>query len=118
MRRAGEACERGGREQSLHGVQVHRVTRDYSASSAPLTAGNLVISGVAGGEHGANGFVAAHDEETGKEVWRFWTVPKPGEPGSETWKGKGIEHGGAPTWFTGTYDAELDTVYWPTGNPS
>ena len=91
--------------------------KNYSASSAPLPAGNLVISGVSGGEHGANGFVAAHDQETGKEVWRFWTVPKPGEPGSETWKGKDIEHGGAPTWFTGSYDPALDLVYWPTGNP-
>ena len=92
--------------------------KNYAASSAPLPAGNLVISGVSGGEHGANGFVAAHDQETGKEVWRFWTVPKPGEPGSETWQGKDIEHGGAPTWFTGSYDAALDLVYWPTGNPS
>jgi alcohol dehydrogenase (cytochrome c) len=92
--------------------------KNYSATSAPLPAGNLVISGVTGGEHGANGFVAAHDQETGKEVWRFWTVPKPGEPGSETWQGKDIEHGGAPTWFTGSYDAELDMVYWPAGNPS
>ena len=92
--------------------------KNYAASSAPLPAGNLVISGVTGGEHGANGFVAAHDQETGKEVWRFWTVPKPGEPGSETWQGKDIEHGGAPTWFTGSYDPELDIVYWPTGNPT
>jgi alcohol dehydrogenase (cytochrome c) len=92
--------------------------QNYAASSAPLPAGNLIISGVSGGEHGANGFVAAHDQETGKEVWRFWTVPKPGEPGSETWKGKDIEHGGAPTWFTGSYDAALDIVYWPTGNPA
>ena len=92
--------------------------KNYSATSAPLPAGNLVISGVTGGEHGANGFVAAHDQETGKEVWRFWTVPKPGTPGSETWQGKDIEHGGAPTWFTGSYDPELDMVYWPTGNPA
>ena len=92
--------------------------KNYAASSAPLPAGNLVISGVSGGEHGANGFVAAHDQATGKEVWRFWTVPKPGEPGSETWQGKDIEHGGAPTWFTGSYDPTLDIVYWPTGNPS
>jgi len=91
--------------------------KNYAASSAPLPAGNLIISGVSGGEHGANGFVAAHDQETGKEVWRFWAVPKPGEPGSETWRGKDIEHGGAPTWFTGSYDAALDLVYWPTGNP-
>ena len=92
--------------------------KNYSATSAPLPAGNLVISGVTGGEHGANGFVAAHDQETGREVWRFWTVPKPGEPGSETWQGKDIEHGGAPTWFTGSYDPDLDMVYWPSGNPS
>ena len=92
--------------------------KNYAASSAPLTAGNLVITGVSGGEHGANGFVAAFDQATGKEVWRFWTVPKPGEPGSETWSGKDIEHGGAPTWFTGSYDPTLDLVYWPTGNPT
>ena len=92
--------------------------KNYAASSAPLTAGDLVISGVAGGEHGANGFVAAHDQATGKEVWRFWTVPKRGQPGSETWQGKDIDHGGAPTWFTGSYDPTLDLVYWPTGNPS
>jgi alcohol dehydrogenase (cytochrome c) len=92
--------------------------KNYAASSAPLTAGDLVISGVSGGEHGANGFVAAHDQATGREVWRFWTVPRPGEPGSETWQGKDIEHGGAPTWFTGSYDPVLDIVYWPTGNPS
>src|SRR5262249_2448618 len=95
------------------------VRSNYFASSAPLTAGNLVISGVAGGEHGANGFVAAHDQETGREVWRFWTVPKPGQPGSETWKGASPpEHRGAATWFTGSYDPDLDLVYWPVGNPS
>ena len=92
--------------------------KNYGASSAPLAAGGLIISGVSGGEHGANGFVTAHDQASGKEVWRFWTVPKRGEPGSETWKGTDIEHGGAPTWFTGSYDAELDLVFWPTGNPA
>jgi alcohol dehydrogenase (cytochrome c) len=92
--------------------------KNYAASSAPLPVGNLVIAGVTGGEHGANGFVAAVDQETGKEVWRFWTVPPPGQPGSETWEGKDIEHGGAPTWFTGSYDPELDMVYWPVGNPA
>jgi alcohol dehydrogenase (cytochrome c) len=92
--------------------------QNYAASSAPLPAGDLVVSGVSGGEHGANGFVAAHDQATGREVWRFWTVPRPGEPGSETWGAKGVDHGGAPTWFTGSYDGRLGLVYWPTGNPS
>ena len=90
---------------------------NYNATSAPLAVNNLVISGTAGGEQGVRGFLAAYDQATGKEVWRFWTVPKPGEPGSETWQGKGIEHGGAVTWFTGTYDPETNTLYWPTGNP-
>ncbi len=89
------------------------VRNNYAASSAPLPAGDLIISGVSGGEHGANGFVAAHDQATGREVWRFATVPRRGEPGSETWQGKDIDHGGAPTWFTGSYDPALDTVYWP-----
>ncbi len=92
--------------------------QNYAATSAPLPAGDLVITGVTGGEQGANGFVAAYDPATGKEVWRFWTVPKPGTPGSETWQGKDIDHGGAPTWFTGSYDPTLDLVYWPTGNPA
>jgi alcohol dehydrogenase (cytochrome c) len=72
---------------------------------------------VSGGDEGNRGFVAAHDIATGKEVWRFWTVPRPGEPGSETWRGTDGAHGCAATWLTGTYDAELKTLYWPTGNP-
>ena len=91
--------------------------QNYNATSAPLVVGDLVVTGTAGGEEGVRGFVAAYDKKTGKEAWRFWTVPKPGERGAETWNGNGIEHGGAVTWFTGTYDAELDTIYWPTGNP-
>ena len=89
---------------------------NYNATSAPLAAGNLVISGTAGGDEGVRGFVAAFDQSTGKEAWRFWTVPQPGEPGSETWQGKGIAHPGGSAWLTGTYDPELGVVYWPTGN--
>lgn len=91
--------------------------QNYNVTSAPLVVGDLVISGTAGGEQGVRGFLAAFDQATGKEVWRFWTVPAPGEPGSETWKGKAIEHPSAVTWLTGTYDPQLDTLYWPTGNP-
>jgi alcohol dehydrogenase (cytochrome c) len=92
--------------------------QNYNATSAPLVVGDLVVSGTAGGEQGVRGFLAAYEQATGTEVWRFWTVPQPGEPGSETWVGPGIAHGGAPTWLTGSYDAELDIVYWTTGNAS
>ncbi|MDC0598605.1 PQQ-binding-like beta-propeller repeat protein [Gammaproteobacteria bacterium] len=92
-------------------------TQNYNGTSAPLVVGDLVVSGHAGGDEGVRGFVAAYDTESGAEVWRRWTVPLRGEPGSETWGGDAIEHGAGATWMTGTYDAELDIVYWPTGNP-
>src|SRR5271163_2109774 len=78
--------------------------QSYFATSAPLPAGDAVITGVGGGEHGANGLVVAFDQSTGKELWRFATVPREGEPGSDTW-GNGAAHGGAPTWFTGSYES-------------
>ena len=90
---------------------------NYGATSAPLVVGNLVVSGISGGDEGVRGFLAAFDRVTGKEAWRFWTVPAPGEPGSETWRGTAWAHGCAATWLTGTWDAELQTLYWPTGNP-
>ena len=90
---------------------------NYNATSAPLIVGDLVVQGTAGGDEGVRGFLAAFDQNTGKEVWRFWTVPAPGEPGSETWQGSDINHPGSVTWFTGSYDPDLNTVYWQTGNP-
>ena len=92
--------------------------QNYNATSAPLIVGDFVVAGTAGGEQGVRGFLAAYDQTTGKEAWRFWTVPKPGEPGAETWKGAGIEQPGGTTWMTGVYDAALGLVYWTTGNPS
>jgi alcohol dehydrogenase (cytochrome c) len=92
--------------------------QNYNATGAPLVVGNLIVTGTSGGDEGVRGFVAAFDQSTGKEAWRFWTAPRAGEPGADTWRGKGIAHPGATTWLTGTYDPELDTVYWPTGNPS
>jgi len=91
--------------------------QNYNGTGAPMIVGNLVISGIAGGDEGARGFVAAYDQATGKEVWRFWAVPARGEPGADTWKGNALDHPGAATWMTGSYDAELDTLYWAVGNP-
>ena len=92
--------------------------QNYNATGAPLAFGNLVVAGTSGGDEGVRGFIAAFDQQSGKEAWRFWTAPAPGERAAETWKGKGIAHPGAAAWLTGTYDPELDTLYWPTGNPS
>lgn len=89
---------------------------NYNSTSAPLVVGDLIITGTAGGEEGVRGFIAAYDQ-FGKQVWRFWTVPAPGEAAAKTWQGKGIEHGGATAWFTGVYDGETGTLFWPTGNP-
>jgi alcohol dehydrogenase (cytochrome c) len=94
---------------------------NYNGTSAPLIAGGLVISGTAGGDEGVRGFVAAYDPQTGKEVWRFWTVPRPGQPGAEevehTWQGANADHRSGATWMTGTYDDSTGLVYWPVGNP-
>jgi PQQ-dependent dehydrogenase (methanol/ethanol family) len=89
----------------------------YSASSAPLVVGDLVISGIAGGDSPIRGFLSAYKATTGQLVWRFWTVPQLGEPGSETWAGNAIATGGGATWLTGSYDVVTDTLYWAVGNP-
>jgi len=77
-----------------------------------------VITGIAGGEYATRGFIDAYDAATGKRLWRFNAIPGPGEPGNETWKGDSWKTGGGATWLTGTYDPELNTVYWPVGNPA
>jgi alcohol dehydrogenase (cytochrome c) len=90
--------------------------QNYNTTGSLLAIENLVVAGTAGGEEGVRGFLAAYDQATGKEVWRFWTVPDKGQPGSETWDGIDIAHGGGPTWLTGSYDPESQTVYWTSGN--
>jgi len=92
---------------------------NYGSTSAPLIVKDMVIAGVSGGDMGLRGFLDAYRADTGERVWRLYTVPKPGEPLSETWEGSALaEHGGGgATWMTGTYDPETDTVFWGTGNP-
>ncbi len=89
----------------------------YGATLAPLIVKDMVIAGVAGGDWGIRGFLDAYDANTGKRVWRHWTVPAAGEPGVETWQGTSYKLGGGGTWFTGSYDASIDTLFWATGNP-
>ena len=89
----------------------------YGGTVAPLVVGDMVIAGVAGADEGIRGFVAAFRADTGALVWRRWTVPRRGEPGIETWKGKEPITGGGSTWLTGSYDPSTDTLYWATGNP-
>jgi alcohol dehydrogenase (cytochrome c) len=89
----------------------------YYSTGAPIIANGVLISGMAGGESTTRGFLDGWDPDTGKKLWRTYTIPAPGEPGSETWpKSDAWMYGGGPTWRSGSYDPELDLVYWGTGN--
>ena len=101
----------------LWDVSMPETAQHYGTTSAPLVVNDLVISGVAGGDEGIRGFIGAWKAATGELAWRFWTVPRPGEPASETWKGNALDAGGGSTWFTGSFDPETGLLYWPTGNP-
>jgi alcohol dehydrogenase (cytochrome c) len=106
---------RTGRE--VWTTKVAENKEGYYMSVAPLVADGKVLVGCSGGEMGIRGFVAAFDPETGKELWKTYTVPAPGEPGSETWpKGDEWKTGGGPIWVTGTYDPETNLTFWGTGN--
>jgi alcohol dehydrogenase (cytochrome c) len=97
-------------------VEYAEKWKHYGATSAPLTVKDEIIVGTSGGDSGVRGFVAAYDALTGKQKWRFWTIPAPGEFGSESWPGKSYLYGGGTTWMPGTYDPALNTVYWTTSN--
>lgn len=88
----------------------------YSMTHAPLIAGGVLITGISGGEYGARGFLNGWDLKTGEKKWHRWTTAGAGEKGADTWKPGMAETGGAPTWLTGTYDPDLNLVYWGTGN--
>lgn len=103
--------------KKLWSVKTGSIKHSVMASSAPLVAGNVVILGVGGGEEGIRGFIDAYYADTGKHAWRFYTIPKRGEPAAKTWVGQALEHGCGATWMTGSYDPELGLVYWGVGNP-
>ncbi len=91
-------------------------TQNYGATSAPLIVNGLVLVGTSGGDDGVRGFLAAFDAKTGRQRWKLWTIPGPGEPGSESWPGDLYLRAGGTTWMPGTYDSELKTLFWGTGN--
>ncbi len=89
----------------------------YAGTAAPLAVKDKVIAGIAGGEYGIRGFVDACDAATGRRVWRFYTIPGPDDPHFGTWEGDSWKTGGGSTWTTGSFDPELNLIYWGTGNP-
>jgi PQQ-dependent dehydrogenase (methanol/ethanol family) len=103
--------------RALWETQVADTMLGYSLTSAPLVVKDRVIVGITGGEFGARGFLDAYDLATGRRLWRWYAVPAPGEFGNDTWKGDSWQHGGSPMWLTGSYDPDLNLVYWTVGNP-
>jgi alcohol dehydrogenase (cytochrome c) len=101
----------------LWNVEVGKPASGYAVTHAPLVVKDKVIIGVAGGEFGIRGYIAGYDVKTGKEAWRFYTIPGAGEPGNETWAGDSWKTGGGSVWVTGSYDPETNLTYWGIGNP-
>jgi PQQ-dependent dehydrogenase (methanol/ethanol family) len=97
-------------------VAVQDYKKGHAITSPPVVYKNLVVTGIAGGEYGIRGFVEAYDQNTGKSVWKTYTVPATGEPGSDTWKGDSWKTGAGSTWYVGSYDPKRNLVYWSTSN--
>jgi alcohol dehydrogenase (cytochrome c) len=108
---------KSGRELWKTEMQDYTASGGYAATGAPLVVKDKVIVGMAGGEHPISGFLDAYDAATGKRLWRFNTIPQPGEANFGTWAGDSWKTGGVATWNTGSYDPESNTVYWGTSNP-
>jgi alcohol dehydrogenase (cytochrome c) len=104
--------------QLLWNTKVADSAERYSITHAPLVIKDKVIVGTAGGDMGIRGLIAAFDVKTGKEAWRFYTIPGPGEPGNDTWSGESWKTGGAGVWNIGAYDPETNLTFWGTGNPA
>ena len=102
----------------LWDVAVADNRQGYGITSAPLAIKDKILVGVSGGDFGIRGFVDAYSANDGKRLWRFYTIPGPGEPGHETWGSSDAwKRGGGSSWLTGTYDPDLDLIYWGIGNP-
>jgi PQQ-dependent dehydrogenase (methanol/ethanol family) len=104
----------------LWDVNTHQgAAGQYGGTAAPLVVGDLVVTGVSGGDNGIRGFVAAYKATTGEEAWKLFTIPNPGDTGpvADTWKGSALEEGGGATWTTGSAEADGSVIYWPVGNP-
>ena len=101
----------------LWSAEVADYRAGYSKTAAPLIVKDKVVTGIAGGEFGIRGFLDAYDADTGRREWRTHTIPGPDHPDNRTWAGDSWRTGGSPTWITGSYDPELNLVYWGTGNP-
>jgi alcohol dehydrogenase (cytochrome c) len=98
-------------------VEMGKPAENLSATAPPLVVGNKVVAGIAGGDYPSRGFLDAYEAATGKRLWRFYTIPGEGEAGRESWEGESWKTGGAATWMNGSYDAELNLIYWGVGNP-
>jgi alcohol dehydrogenase (cytochrome c) len=99
-------------------TQVVKPSDGFTITVAPLIVNDSVIIGVSGGEFGIRGFLSAYDPKTGRQQWKFNTIPGPGEFGHDTWKNDAWQTGGGSTWITGSYDPSLDLLYWGVGNPA
>jgi alcohol dehydrogenase (cytochrome c) len=104
--------------KEIWNVRSSTTAEGYAMTGAPLVVNGVVIVGVAGAEFSSRGYIEGYDAETGNRLWRLYTVPRPGERGAETWPNQAANAAGGSTWTTGSYDPELDLVYWGTGNPS
>ncbi|MBQ13464.1 MAG: PQQ-dependent dehydrogenase, methanol/ethanol family [Gammaproteobacteria bacterium] len=101
----------------LWDVEVADYESGYSKTAAPLIVKDTVVTGIAGGEFGIRGFVDGYDAETGERRWRTYTIAGPGNPDVASWADDSWETGGGASWITGSYDADLNLIYWGTGNP-
>jgi alcohol dehydrogenase (cytochrome c) len=108
---------KSGRELWKTKIFDHKAAGGYASTGAPLVVKDKLIVGMAGGEHGVSGFLDAYDTQTGERLWRFHTIPQPGEANFGTWAGDSWKTGGAGTWNNGSYDPELNLLYWGVGNP-